>query len=66
MQKGNIFTTCPECGNQFRVEVIFPSFNKGFEDIITNCPDCNTELKVTDNHKYTEDGTIYTLSSMNI
>lgn len=49
MEKGNIFTICPECGNHFRTEVIFPAFNQGFEAKIDNCPNCKTELRITDN-----------------
>lgn len=55
---GKIRTNCPSCGYLNKVDVIFPSFNKGFLDTEYTCQNCGEHLTVTDPHKYSEDGII--------
>jgi hypothetical protein len=55
---GNIRCHCATCGKLMRVSVIFPSWNKPFEDTKHTCEYCDTEQLVTDPHEFNEDGTI--------
>lgn len=55
---GTIQTTCPNCCNKIRVQVIFPKHNAGFISKQHTCQVCGTQLLVTDPHDYNEDGTI--------
>ena len=56
--RGTIFTYCDYCGSRNSVEVNFPHFNRGFEDTTYRCSKCGEENKLTDSHKYNDDGTI--------
>lgn len=55
---GTIKTTCPECGAENRVEVVFPVHNQGFSSRDFDCLRCGAPLTVTDPHRYNVDGTI--------
>lgn len=58
MEEATIQITCPVCGCKQRVITVFPAWNKPFLPTIYKCKDCGEMLKVTDPHKYNEDGTI--------
>lgn len=56
--EGFIAIRCAECGHQFRHIANFPEPGRGFEEFECFCPKCLTQLTITDNHKYDEDGHI--------
>lgn len=58
---GYVRTLCDNCGHLNRVKVIFPEFNKPFEDTNYKCESCGAINELTDPHVYDEDG--YIISS---
>ena len=58
---GYVRTLCNNCGHLNRVKVIFPEFNKPFEDTNYKCESCGAINELTDPHVYDEDG--YIISS---
>lgn len=58
---GYVRTLCNNCGHLNRVKVIFPEFNKPFEDTNYKCESCGAIDELTDPHVYDEDG--YIISS---
>lgn len=58
---GYVRTLCDNCGHSNRVKVVFPEFNKPFEDTEYECENCGAVNKLTDPHVYDEDG--YIISS---
>ena len=55
---GYVRTVCDNCGHRNRVKVVFPAFNKPFEDTEYECESCGAINELTDPHTYDEDGHI--------
>ena len=55
---GYVRTMCDNCGHRNRVKVVFPAFNKPFEDTEYECESCGAINELTDPHTYDEDGHI--------
>ena len=58
MTEGTIKTSCCGCGQEFRVEVQFPAYDRGFEPKTAACPKCGLTQTVYDPHEYDGDGNI--------
>lgn len=54
---GYVYTRCPECNRNNRVLVTFPTWNGPFRPTVHEC-NCGALLRVTDPHKYDQDGRI--------
>jgi hypothetical protein len=52
-----VYTHCPTCNRLRRVIVTYPTWNGPFRDTTHEC-DCGTTFRVSDPHKYDQEGYI--------
>lgn len=56
--EGTIKTNCCGCGQEFRVEVQFPAYDRGFDPKMAACLKCGLIQTVYDPHEYDGDGNV--------